>query len=59
MHISVDPCAPEGNGNVKGDIPTAEKETSIHQTIADDGKIIKMECDPPRTTLKRELNLKD
>ena len=53
---SAEPPAPAGqNFNVEENIPTAAKEPSLQQTIADDGKIIKMECDPSRTTLKREF----
>ncbi|CAB3995989.1 Hypothetical predicted protein [Paramuricea clavata] len=50
---SAEPPAPAGQNVVDENIPTAAKEPSLQQTIADDGKVIKMECDPSRTTLKR------
>ena len=52
---SAEPPAPADQNDVDKNIPTAAKEPSLQQTIADDGKIIKMEFDPSRTTLKREF----
>ena len=58
MHFfSVGPSVPIGKVNVVKDIPTAVKNPSVHQTIADDGKIIKMDCAPSGTMLKRKLKV--
>ena len=56
-YISVGPSVPIGKVDVVKDIPAAAKKPSVHQTIANDGKIMKMECAPLGTMLKRELKV--
>ena len=55
--FSLGGSVPIGKVDVVKDIPTAAKKPSVHQTIANDGKIIKMECAPLGTMLKRELKV--
>jgi hypothetical protein len=54
---SAEPPAPAGQNVVDKNIPTAAKEPSLQQTIADDGKVIKMECDPSRPHLNVSLKI--
>ena len=50
-------AVPIGKVDVVKDIPTAAKKPSVHQTIANDGKIIKMDCAPLETMLKCEFKV--